>query len=58
MNVHAYMQKKKKFTCQTFYLWRKRERERERERERSHDHHVDGGNMNNINGKQRDSHVT
>ena len=30
---------------------------RERDRERSHDHHVDGGNMNNINRKQRESHV-
>ena len=39
-------------------LFMAQERERKRDRERSHDHHVDGGNMNNINGKQRESHVT
>ena len=52
--IHA---KKKKVHAKHF-IYGARERERERERERSHDHHVDGGNMNNINGKQRESHVT
>ena len=50
--------KKKKKVHAKHFIYGARERERERERERSHDHHVDGGNMNNINGKQRESHVT
>ena len=52
--IHA---KKKKMYMQNI-LFKAQERERKRDRERSHDHHVDGGNMNNINGKQRESHVT